>query len=266
MKIGKIGFSNLYPIFYCLEKAYRQSSVDTEDKYEFIAGVPSYINALINKGSIDVSPSSSIEYLRNPEMYELIEGHSISSTGPIMSIVLFSKTRIEKLGGTTVLASFQSETSTALLKVILGEFYGLSVDVKVSDASLKDGLASYPAYMLIGDNALMEAHNGQVGGVYLYDLGSIWYEHTGLPFVFALWIARKDCEGESVARFIEDLDRAQTEAASSIENIAETSPYRELFSKEFLVKYWKTISYSLTDRHKDGLRLFEGYIRKLRLI
>ncbi|MBF0565509.1 MAG: menaquinone biosynthesis protein [Nitrospirae bacterium] len=273
MKIGRINFANLYPIFHCLEKAYQDADVfadiTTDLRYEFISGVPSQVNALIREGSIDISPSSSIEYLRNPGKYYLIDGHSISSIGPIMSIVLFSKVSIERLDGTTVLASFQSETSTALLKIILGKFYGLSADVRVSGATLKDGLAEHAAYMLIGDSAMYEAQRAslQPGTTpYLYDLGAIWYEHTGLPFVFALWIAKRDCNAADVERFTKDLDWAKAEATSSFDIIAENSPYAEIFSTETLVKYWKTISYCLTGRHKDGLNLFESYLRELHLI
>src|SRR5512135_2097525 len=94
-------------------------------RYEFVEGVPSFLNKEIREGRIDVSPSSSIEYLRNADRYDLIEGHSISSIGPVGSVFLFSRRPIEELAGATVATSSQSETSVALLRIILKKFLGV---------------------------------------------------------------------------------------------------------------------------------------------
>src|SRR4030043_1637482 len=105
LKIGKIPYANLFPIFYTLQRECDCSG------YEFIEGVPSTVNRLLRSGEIDISPSSSIEYLRYRKQYNLIEGHSISSKGPAGSIFLLSRSPIEQLGGKTILVSSQSDTS-----------------------------------------------------------------------------------------------------------------------------------------------------------
>ena len=112
LKIGRFSYSNLFPIFYMLEKECDCS------EYEFIEGVPSELNKKIRENEIDVSPSSSIEYLRNPDKYDLLDDHSISSKGPVGSIFLFSRRPIETLNGLTVLTSSQSETSVALQEIL----------------------------------------------------------------------------------------------------------------------------------------------------
>ncbi|QWR77436.1 menaquinone biosynthesis protein [Candidatus Magnetomonas plexicatena] len=256
LKIGKINFANLFPIFHCLEK---------EHLYEIISGVPSELNSLIREGKIDVSPSSSIEYLRHPELYNLIEEHSVSSFGAIKSILLFSAYDISSLDGKTVLVSFQSETSVALLKVICYEFYGITVNVEISDTPLIEGLTTHPAYLLIGDNALFESRRSVVIGrkLYTYDLGQLWYEHTGLPFVFALWIARKDCNPKLLSEFKISLMQAKKRALNTLSEIALLSPYPvAILSKDMLVSYWENISYDLTEKHMQGLKLFESYLKK----
>lgn len=235
-------------------------------KYEFTDGVPSEINALLREGIIDAGPSSSIEYLRNPQLYNLIDGHSVSSFGRIMSIILFSRIEIEALDGKTVLSSYQAETSTGLLHIILRKFYNLNVEIKTSRAPLLEGLREYPAYLLIGDNALIEAASTQNNALLRYDLGTVWYEQTGVPFVFALWISRKQCESGEAAALRAALDSAKAEAVASFESIAKNSPYMNRFSTENLVSYWRTISYDLTKRHLDGLDLFGKYLRELRLL
>ncbi|MGW8273263.1 MAG: MqnA/MqnD/SBP family protein, partial [Thermodesulfovibrionales bacterium] len=73
LRIGKIRYANLYPVFYTLERECAKS------QFTFIEGVPSEVNRLLRDGMVDISPSSSIEYLRASTLYKLIEGHSISS-------------------------------------------------------------------------------------------------------------------------------------------------------------------------------------------
>jgi len=259
--IGKIPYANLFPVFYTLEKECDCST------YEFIKGAPSDLNKKIREGLIDVSPSSSIEYLRHRDKYELIENHSISSSGPVGSILLFSKKPIETLGGLTVLTSSQSETSVALIRIIMKKFYELECYFQSSEKLLKDAIRSDAAYLLIGDEALREALKWP--GLYIYDLGDVWYKHTGLPFTFALWIAHKArCaeKSELYRQFIDDLSRAKTSAVKSLDVIAAASPLKDTLSEEYLVSYWKGMSFDFNDEHRKGLELFGVYAKELGLI
>lgn len=235
--------------------------------YEFIQGVPSDLNKKIREGLIDVSPSSSIEYLRHQDNYALIEKHSISSTGPVGSILMFSKKPIEELDGQTVFTSSQSETSVALLQVVLRKFYGLNCFFRSSNKQLKDVITSDIPYLLIGDEALTEALKWP--GLYIYDIGELWYQHSGLPFTFALWIAHKgSCTTKSVLyrNFIKALDRAKSSAMNSLDSIAASCPLKDTLSEEGLISYWKKMSYDFNDEHRKGLELFSTYAKELRLI
>ena len=120
LRIGRINYANLFPIFHALLEKAGDSSA-----YEFVEGVPSFLNRLLREGKVDISPSSSIEYLRRRDKYDILEGHSVSSFGPVGSILLFSRRPIETLNGLTVLTSAQSATSVALLDIILKKFYEL---------------------------------------------------------------------------------------------------------------------------------------------
>lgn len=261
LRIGRINFANLFPIFTTLEKVADCSA------YEFVEGVPSLVNRLLREGEIDVSPSSSIEYLRSGETYVLLDGHSISSAGPVGSILLFSRRPIESLNGLTVLASSQSETSVALLNIVLNKFYEMRCPVKSSDESLSKGIESHSAYLLIGDSAMKEALRWPK--LYIYDLGDIWHKNTGLPFVFALWIARKDSfqrEHALFAQFKRDLDAAKVKAFKDLRSIARESSLISILSEDEIVSYWRGISYDLTEEHKKGLELFRNYAKELKLI
>jgi len=233
--------------------------------YEFIEGFPSTLNWLLRSGQIDISPSSSIEYLRYRNKYTFIEGHSISSKGPVGSILLLSRRPIEELEGKTVLTSSQSETSVVLLDVILKKFYKIECPLKPTDDPLEVVLKDAEAYLSIGDDALkarkaVTSYKFQIPNkdkdsslvtrhsslIYIYDLGDLWYRNTGLPFVFALWIVRKGCfteKAELLRRFIHDLNKAKGLAMEDLDKIAQAlrplllSRYSLIITEEELISY-----------------------------
>ncbi len=174
---------------------------------------------------------------------------------------------METLKGLTVLATSQSETSVALLNIVLNKFYEMHCPVKSSDESLSKGIETHSAYLLIGDNAMREALRWPK--LFIYDLGDIWYRNTGLPFVFALWIARRDSslrEPELFARFKKDLDTAKAGALKDLWTIARESSLLNVLPQDKIVSYWQGISYDLSDEHRQGLELFRKYAEELDLI
>lgn len=260
LRIGKINYANLFPIFYMLERECDCSH------YEFIEGVPSTLNRMLRNGEIDISPSSSIEYLRHQDKYTIIDGHSISSEGPVGSIFLLSRNPIERLKGTTILTTSQSETSVVLLHIILKKFYEIECLLIPTDDPLDVIVKEAEAYLSIGDEAMKAKKT--IAGMYIYDLGELWYRHTGLPFVFALWIVRKNCHTEKpefFERFLQDLSRAKVQALGNLDEIAkEFQPlllkhHSLLVKEDELISYWRGISYDLGEKQRKGLELFGKY-------
>jgi chorismate dehydratase len=200
-------------------------------------------------------------------MYDLIPNHSISAKGPVGSIFLFSKRPIESLDRMTVLTTSQSETSVALLRIVLDIFYKLECPLQASSEPIGTVMRNSEAYMLIGDDALAEAVKWP--GLNVYDLGDLWHKNTGLPFTFALWIVRKDSSEVNkglIEKFIADLDMAKASALQNLANIAAESPLRKIMSEEALVSYWRGISYDFGEEHKKGFALFSRYCKELGLI
>lgn len=258
LRIGRIPYANLFPIFYYLDQ---QSQSD----YRFIKGVPSKLNRMLREGKLDISPSSSVEYLKNKDKYRIMPCFSISSSGPIESILLFSNLPLVELGGKTIAVSSESDTSVALLKIILKEFLSLKCKFKtVKLQTVKSGLSLYPAFLLIGDRAMKEARKN--AALHVYDLAELWHKHTGLPFVFALWIVRKETvlnQAKALNKLSSDLIKANKYAQKYFSSIARKSRQKEWLTEKELVNYWEKISYDLTEKHMEGLRLFEKYLKSI---
>lgn len=248
LNIGRLRYANVFPLFYAM------ALFDSCEHLNFIDAVPSELNLMLREGSIHISPSSSIEYLKYPELYTYIPNHSISATAKVGSIYLFTDRPIEHLGGHTIYLTAQSDTSSMLLRVILGEFYRLHCRYIV------DAKPQGKAFMLIGDDAIL--FHKQNTHFMAYDLASLWYEHTGLPFVFALWIVRKEVANKARG-FCELLAKAKDYALNHLKEIAPHCPLAKILSPQDVLAYWQLLDYDLTDRHLRGLRLFANYCKML---
>ncbi len=261
LRIGQIEYANCTPIFTALSAHFDCAG------YRFVKGVPATLNAMLAAGTIEVSPSSSIEYGKSPENYCLLPDLSISAIGPVKSVLLFSRIPIEGLDRQTVGLTTESDTSVNLLKILLDRYYGFTNSFQRCGLPLAEALREFPALLLIGDAALKGAMASQEG--HIYDLGELWYRFTGLPFVFALWIARREAavtkRGE-LAQLAADLVAAKTLAYESYAEIADTCREREWLGRGALVDYWQTISYDLTTRHLDGLTLFYRHAAELGIL
>jgi chorismate dehydratase len=278
LRVGKIPYLNLMPIFYMLTQECDCS------EYEFVEGYPAKLNEMLRTGSLDVSPSSSVEYLRRESDYDVMDGHSISSRGPVESILLFSRLPLSELDGRKVFVTYQSETSAALLEVILRKFYNINCALKVSSLPSEEALKSHSAFLAIGDDALSAARMAKniteecpetgcsflrfgIFQYFVYDLGEIWEKSTGLPFVYALWISRKDLPDEKkylIKKFAADLDHAKSAALKKLPELSRLAGHA--MPPEDIVRYWDKISYNLGEEHRKGLALFRGYLEELGLL
>lgn len=261
IRIGQIEYANCTPIFAALHDNFDCGN------YRFIKGVPAQLNGMLHRGEIDVCPSSSIEYGKSPESYLLLPDISISSVGPVKSVLLFSRLPIEELDNRSIALTTESDTSVNLLKIILAKRYGFTNLFERSSLPLPEALKNYSALLLIGDAALRESMANR--DLFVYDLGELWLGFTGLPFVFALWMvtraAAEQKRGEMQSLVVRLL-AAKQRAYDSYGDIADRCREREWIGKEALVDYWRTISYDLTPRHLEGAATFFRYAKELQLL
>lgn len=258
LKVGWIQYANVYPIFYVFQK----EGLLTEDIH-LVKGVPSQLNWALRNNLIDVSPSSSVEYLLNKELYNYIDGICISSKEYVGSVLFFSDHDLERLDGGKILLTDQSATSHLLLRVILEKFMGLKPVYDISSAP-----HTGESFLLIGDDALRyrKFNNGKK----VYDLANLWYQNTGLPFVFALWIVRKeitvpDCElYNNYLRFKENLLYARTKCSNYFEEMIKEYYLKDFMTEGEILNYWiQNMDYEFTERHKKSLYLFDRYLKEM---
>lgn len=251
LTVGYIPYLNCVPYFHFLQ--------DSGFRGELVGGVPSALNSMLQQGEIDVSPSSSFEYARHWRDYLLLPDHSISSVGKVESVLLFSPCDLAALGGKKIAVTGDSATSINLLRVILREFVGLTdVCDEVPEVPVEELIVRHQPALLIGDRAMQMAASCPAG-MQICDLGELWYQYTGLPFVFALWMIRREIVSDKEQRIVELSKQLKL---SQQQLLAAPGPVAAVLSKEkglpvrLLIDYWHCINYHLDEEHQKGLALF----------
>lgn len=260
LRIGQIEYANCTPLYHLLKEQF-----DCED-YEFISGVPAALNVMLAAGKIDVCPSSSFEYAIHSERYKILPQLSISCNGAVASVLLFSRIPIEELHGQVIQLSAESATSVNLLKILMAKRYNCHCRYTVNSQNITDALETSTALLLIGDAALRASMNET--GLYVYDLGQVWRDWIGLPFVFALWLCRREvADNPQLIELSHRLIRSKELAPLHHDRIIQYAREAKWMPVERLLEYWrKNISYELEEPDISGLTTYFEMCHDLGLI
>ncbi len=270
LHLGKISYLNCWPLFHELPK------VLDPDHFSLIPGHPARLNAGLKEGRIDISPSSSMLLAHDDtdNNYFILPDISIASLTEVRSVILLSRKPLPELSPGTIALTNQSLTSIFLLKIILFHFIKLNQDkLSFTTGEFSTDNFAADAALIIGDQALRLYHNPP-RGYQVYDLGRLWYEFTGLPFVYALWIGRRSAL-KNKSEAIIDLYHALKEIIAELPQryaglttpaLAETGNHAAITPSQ-LKSYWEqAISYRLEPESLSGLDLFYRLARELELI
>lgn len=210
--------------------------------------VPSRLAQMLRADELDVANVSIFEALQNPELV-IVPGISISAYGAVKSVRLFSRVPVESIR--TVALDTSSLTSNALLKILLKERFGLSPTYQHHAPDLDAMLSQFDAGLIIGDLKLFDL----MPGTTVYDLGKGWQELTGLPFVYACWLARED---RATPEILEALTKAKAWGTARREELAHKwSEKMDLPLDRCLDYLVNVMNYDLTPEQLQGLRTYQ---------
>lgn len=227
-------------------------------------GVPAELNGKLERGEIDIAPCSSVEIMRG---HLVVPGLCIASVEDVQSVILVTRRPIEELHGGRILLTSHSATSVLLLEVILTEFYGVDADYERFDPSVtaaNDAPADVSGMLYIGDSALLL---GDTEFPHRYDLASLWFERTGLPFTFALWqVNRKSALMHDLRDAVKALRGSYALFLNDPARIARAFASETPLGPEAILAYWNRLSFILDDRHITSLQMFFGLAAKHGLV
>lgn len=233
-----VSYLNTRPLLLGMEQS------PFKERIELMKAYPAQIAQALLDDTIDIGlvPVAVMPLLKHPN---LISKYVIGTEGEVASVALFSRVPMDQIE--KVYLDYQSRTSVALAKILFKHYWKKEVEFLNATEGYINQINGTTAGIIIGDRALVSLDKFE----HIYDLGSAWKAYSGLPFVFAAWVANKPIPLE----FMEAFDAANGYGLSHLEDVIALIPAIEQVYD--LHKYYtENISYELTPEKKAGLDKF----------
>jgi len=264
LKMGSPLYINTLPLLFYLPS--------NNPFFKIILEVPKKLNQSLAKGEIHGSLSSSVFYAKNFNDYLILPDISISAVGEVKSVILYHREPLERLDGKKIGITPETESSYNLLRILLEDFIGIKPKYVELFKNWKDlteeEKKELSGYLAIGDEALvLQFNNTNKKNAIITDLAELWLKFTHLPFIFALFIVKKDIAHkykEELKEFCKEIYYARARAFSNLKEIVEKS-YLNL-PKEFVFNYLTHLEYDFSGLKQRAFLTFCEHLFKKGLI
>ena len=185
LKISAVSYINSKPFIYGI-----QHGGFLKD-YSLSLDIPSECAEKLKSKKVDIglAPVAIIPELKH---YFIIPDFCIGANGPVKTVMLYSQVPLKDIKN--ILLDYQSRTSVMLVQILAKYFWKISPKWTPAKKGYEEKIAGTTAGVIIGDRNFSLPHKFK----HVYDLSEEWKTYTGLPFVFACWIANKEPD-ENVA-------------------------------------------------------------------
>ena len=252
-RVAASSYLNTAPLIWSFIQGSKRDAVEL-----FTDKSPARCAEMLAGGEVDAALVPVIEYQRIPGIV-IVPDACVGSRSAVRSVVLVTKlNNLKKVK--RVALDDSSRTSAALVRIIFREFLGFEPEWQSSHPDLRSMLQHSDAALIIGDPA-MQIPRDQLR---VFDLATLWHEFTGLGFVFAMWMARKDRVGK--IRSI-DFAAARDEGLANLESIARSYAKQVGLTEDEIKNYLtENIAFSVDEELRRGLTLYFDLAQNHKLI
>jgi chorismate dehydratase len=217
--------------------------------------VPSALAAAAEKGEIDAGPVSLVDCFRLEDHFRPLAGFCLATIARARSVNLYSKQPIQELTGARIGVTGEAATSARLLQVLL------SLKHQVQPAAYVSPEDPHEALLLIGNQGLRR-RGGVRGFPHKYDLGEEWHQWTGLPFVFARWMVRKDMDPTDEAVLQDALYVGLQDWADGLYRLSDSRD-SVLMHPQDILEFINGIRYFIGVPEQRAIDLFQKHLQQL---
>jgi len=247
IQIAAVSYLNTIPFLYGI-----QNDKDLMSQVNLRLEYPSKCADLLKSGEVDLGLIPVAE-IPNIAAAEIIGEHCIGALGKVNTVMLYSERPLNEIK--SIALDYQSRTSVMLTKVLVKNFWNINVSFENTSEGYIDSISGTRAGVVIGDRAF--DINGNYP--YQYDLSEEWFKFTGLPFVFACWVANKPLP----ELFIKQFSNAIKNGFSEKENAISEWNEKENSSIDLKSYLNNDISYEFDEAKKRALETFLAFIQVL---
>lgn len=244
IRISAVSYTNTKPFIYGLQHS------DIRNKIELSLDTPSDCAQKLIDDRVDIGLIPVAAVLNIPQ-WQLISDYCIGAVGAVNSVFIFSNCDIKDVKRLQL--DPQSRSSNNLAKVLLKNYWKLKPELitDADDYSLSGD--SQTAFVQIGDRTFGKKNRYK----YVYDLAEEWQKFTGLPFMFAAWVANKPIDPGFIAEF----NKALKFGLDNRPELFKVLPKVDNFDVEDYLMH--KIDFGVTDEKKQAMNLFLAYIKAL---
>ncbi|HEX8517360.1 MAG TPA: menaquinone biosynthesis protein [Bacteroidia bacterium] len=243
IKVSVVSYLNSKPFIYGLEHSGIKDLIDLQ------LDIPSVCAQKLIDGEVDLGlvPVAVIPKLQESH---IIGDYCIGAVGKVASVMLYSDVPLSEIE--SVLLDYHSRTSVTLVQVLAREYWKINPNWVKAGTGFEDKIEAGTAGVIIGDRTF-----GLEGKYrYAFDLSEEWQKFTGLPFVFACWVANRELPREFITEFNQALETGLKKRPQLIKQIEAEGTYKT----DIGLYLNKSISYELDEDKKKALELFLSYL------
>jgi chorismate dehydratase len=251
LRIGAVSYLNTRPLVQGLAEPGRAVCYD----------LPSRLADRLAAGDLDVALVPIVELFQG-RGHVVVSDACIACRGAVRSVKLLFRTRPQ--GVRSLALDEGSRTSAILARILLANRFGVRPSVRPFRIGSRIEAMDADAILIIGDRAL-----GPPRGRFdeVWDLGEEWVSWTGLPFVFAVWAARRGfaeasratAEGDRLSALASLLSQARDRGVERLEAIAAHEAASHGLSVDDCLTYLRdNLHFCLGDGEREAIRLFHS--------
>ena len=249
IRVGVVSFVNTLPLIDGLELL-----ADLKLQHS----VPSLLFDQLLADEVEVALCSSIDYQRTGEELIILPVGLLGCDGATLTVRLYCSVPIADI--TRVYCDTDSHTSIALMRILLKEIYDIQpqlIDYDAREHVADNKPIDWPeAMLLIGDKVVTDSPPA-IRYPHQLDLGAAWAEHTGLPFAFAVWMAKASADPQRLTTLAQVLDHQRRHNIERLDHIVHHRARPRNWPGDLAARYLKhNLAYEWNDRRRAGLELF----------
>ncbi|MBL4577565.1 MAG: menaquinone biosynthesis protein [Flavobacteriales bacterium] len=244
IKIIAVKYLNTLPFVHGIEKS------GLLNDYLLELDIPSVCARKVEDGDADIGlvPVAALDNLKN---FEIFTDYCIGAQKSVGSVLLVAEKPIDQL--TEIYLDYQSRTTNYLIQIIYNKYLNTNPLWINGSVGFEKSISGSTGGIVIGDRALELKDKFQ----FSYDLATLWNEFTGLPFVFACWVAKSSVSKSIISDFSDALTWGVAHKHEAIKHNTMSIDLKHYFDN--------CISYEFTDKKKEALELYLEEMRKLKV-
>jgi chorismate dehydratase len=244
IRISAVSYTNTKPFLYGIEHS------DIINKIDLSLDMPSDCAQKLIDDKVDIGLIPVAAILNLPR-WEIISDYCIGAEGPVNSVFIFSNCPAKDIK--ILQLDPESRSSNNLARVLLKSYWKADYQAIVNAPGYAAPTDNQTAFVQIGDRTFGKKQQYK----YVYDLAEEWNKFTGLPFVFAAWVANKPIPADFMAEFNQAMKFGLDHRADLLKEL----PQRSDFDLDDYLMH--KLDFNLTEDKKKALHLFHEYIKAL---